>query len=115
MLDMISIVVLRRFGRRPMHFFGLVGFLMFTVGFFSAAYIGINKLYMLAAGQKAILVTDNPWFYIMLTMMILGVQFFMAGFIGEMIVKNRSHMPDFNLDREIGPATDKTHGETKQK
>lgn len=93
MLDMISIVVLRRFGRRPMHFFGLVGFLMFTVGFFSAAYIGINKLYMLAAGQKAILVTDNPWFYIMLTMMILGVQFFMAGFIGEMIVKTAATCP----------------------
>ncbi|MDD4820401.1 MAG: glycosyltransferase family 2 protein [Flavobacteriales bacterium] len=100
MLDMISIVVLRRFGRSPMHFFGTLGFFMFVIGFFSAAYIGINKLYMLYQGYKTILVTDNPWFYIMLTMMLLGVQFFMAGFIGEMIVKNRQRVPDYYLEKE---------------
>ena len=101
-LDMISMVVLRRFGRQPMHFFGTLGFLMFVVGFFSAAYVGFSKLWLLYHGQKTILVTDNPWFYITLTMMILGVQFLMAGFVGEMIVKSRSRVPDFYLDRTLG-------------
>ena len=99
---MISMVVLRRFGRQPMHFFGTLGFLMFVVGFFSAAYVGFSKLWLLYHGQKTILVTDNPWFYITLTMMILGVQFLMAGFIGEMMVKGRSRVPDFYLDRTLG-------------
>ena len=85
-----------------MHFFGTVGFFMFVIGFLSAGYIGGAKLWALYHGQKAILVTDSPWFYITLTMMILGVQFFMAGFVGEMIVKSRSHMPDFYLDRTTG-------------
>ena len=101
-LDMISMVVLRRFGRQPMHFFGTLGFLMFVVGFFSAAYVGFSKLWLLYHGQKTILVTDNPWFYITLTTMILGVQFLMAGFIGEMMVKGRSRVPDFYLDRTLG-------------
>ena len=101
MLDMISIVVINRFGRRPMHIFGAIGFLMFLIGFFSAAYIGLHKLYLLYAGEPTILVTDNPWFYIMLTMMILGVQFFVAGFIGEMIVKSRHHTPEVHIDKEL--------------
>ena len=75
---------------------------MFVVGFFSAAYVGFSKLWLLYHGQKTILVTDNPWFYITLTMMILGVQFLMAGFVGEMIVKSRSRVPDFYLDRTLG-------------
>lgn len=106
-LDMISMVVQRRFGRRPMHFFGTVGFFMFVIGFFSAAYVGFSKLWMLSQGQKTILVTENPWFYITLTLMILGVQFFMAGFVGEMIVKSRSHIPDFYLDRTVGLSDEK--------
>ena len=106
-LDMVSMVVLKRFGRRPMHFFGTVGFFMFVIGFLSAGYIGGAKLWALYHGQKAILVTDSPWFYITLTMMILGVQFFMAGFVGEMIVKSRSHMPDFYLDRTTGAGKEK--------
>lgn len=101
MLDMISIVVINRFGRRPMHIFGAIGFLMFLIGFFSAAYIGLHKLYLLYMGEPTILVTDNPWFYIMLTMMILGVQFFVAGFIGEMLVKSRHHTPEVHIDRKL--------------
>ncbi len=101
MLDMISIVVINRFGRRPMHIFGAIGFLMFLIGFFSAAYIGLHKLYLLYAGEPTILVTDNPWFYIMLTMMILGVQFFVAGFVGEMLVKSRHHTPEVHIDKEL--------------
>ena len=98
MLDMISIVVLRRFGRRPMHFFGVIGFLMLTVSFFSAVGLGITKLVRLYSGMKTILVTDNPWFYICLTGMILGTLFFMTGFIGELLVKTRRRGPDYFID-----------------
>lgn len=101
MLDMISIVVLRRFGRRPMHFFGTLGVMMFVISFLSAGWIGVSKLYMLYIGQKAMLVADNPWFYISLVGMVLGTQLFMAGFIGEMIVKNRNKIPDYFLDKTI--------------
>merc|ERR1711916_133564 len=63
-LDLITLSFLSKFGKRPMHFFGLLGTLMFLVGFSSAAYIGFSKLYKLSKGLKTILVTDNPWFYI---------------------------------------------------
>lgn len=88
-LDLITISFLSKFGKRPMHFFGLWGTLMFIFGFFSAAYIGAMKLYKLYSGMKTILVTDNPWFYISLTAMILGTQLFLAGFIGELLIKSK--------------------------
>ncbi|MAD98063.1 MAG: glycosyltransferase [Flavobacteriaceae bacterium] len=87
-LDLITLSFLSKFGKRPMHFFGLLGTLMFLVGFSSAAYIGFSKLYKLSKGLKTILVTDNPWFYIALTTMILGTLLFLAGFLGELIIKN---------------------------
>ena len=74
---------------------------MFVVGFFSAAYVGFSKLWLLYHGQNHP-GDRQPWFYITLTMMILGVQFLMAGFVGEMIVKSRSRVPDFYLDRTLG-------------
>ena len=82
-LDLITISFLSKFGKRPMHFFGLWGTLMFVFGFSSTAYIGVMKLYKLANGIKTILITDNPWFYIALTTMILGTLLFLAGFLGE--------------------------------
>tara|TARA_R110002072_G_scaffold20671_19_gene74691 strand:- start:5265 stop:6221 length:957 start_codon:yes stop_codon:yes gene_type:complete len=88
-LDLITISFLSKFGKRPMHFFGLWGTLMFIFGFISAFYIGVMKLYKLSQGAKTILVTDNPWFYIALVCMILGTQLFLAGFIGELILKSR--------------------------
>tara|TARA_R110001632_G_scaffold43376_6_gene110169 strand:- start:177053 stop:178009 length:957 start_codon:yes stop_codon:yes gene_type:complete len=88
-LDLITISFLSKFGKRPMHFFGLWGTLMFIFGFISAFYIGIMKLYKLSQGAKTILVTDNPWFYIALVCMILGTQLFLAGFIGELILKSK--------------------------
>ena len=88
-LDLITISFLSKFGKRPMHFFGLWGTLMFIFGFFSAGYLGVSKLYKISQGMKAILVTDNPWFYISMVSMILGTQLFLAGFIGELILKNK--------------------------
>ena len=88
-LDLITISFLSKFGKRPMHFFGLWGTLMFIFGFFSAGYLGVSKLYKISQGMKAILVTDNPWFYISLVSMILGTQLFLAGFIGELILKTK--------------------------
>ncbi len=88
-LDLITIWFLSKFGKRPMHLFGALGVLMFFIGFASAGYIGIMKLYKLAYGLKAILVTDNPWFYISLATMIIGTQFFLAGFLGEIVLRSK--------------------------
>jgi len=86
-LDLITISFLSKFGKRPMHFFGLCGTFMFIFGFLAAAFMGAIKLYKLSQGMKSILITDNPWFYIALTSMLLGTQLFLAGFIGELLVK----------------------------
>jgi hypothetical protein len=84
-----------------MHFFGLWGTFMFIFGFFSAAYIGILKLYKLYQGAKAILVTDNPWFYIALVSMILGTQLFLAGFIGELLIKSKEGENYYTIKEKI--------------
>lgn len=96
-LDLITISFLSKFGKRPMHFFGLWGTLMFIFGFCSAAYIGIMKLYKLSNGMRTILVTDNPWFYIALTTMILGTLLFLAGFLGELIIKSNSQEKHYTI------------------
>lgn len=96
-LDLITISFLSKFGKRPMHFFGLWGTLMFVFGFCSTAYIGIMKLYKLANGMKTILITDNPWFYIALTTMILGTLLFLAGFLGELIIKSNSQEKHYSI------------------
>ncbi|GCD78493.1 glycosyl transferase family 2 [Thermaurantimonas aggregans] len=87
-LDLVTLAFVSRFSKRPMHFFGLLGTLMFVFGFSAAAYIGISKLIALKKGIPAILVADNPWFYISLTSMILGTQLFLAGFLAELIIRN---------------------------
>ncbi len=86
-LDLITISFLSKFGKRPMHFFGLWGTFMFVFGFLAATFMGAMKLYKLSQGMKSMLITDNPWFYIALTSMLLGTQLFLAGFIGELLVK----------------------------
>ena len=88
-LDLITINFLARFGKRPMHLFGLLGTLMFVLGFAASLYIGVMKLLKLYWKEPAILVTDNPWFYIALSCMIIGSQFFLAGFLGELILRSR--------------------------
>ncbi len=100
-LDLITISFISKFGKRPMHFFGLVGTLMFVFGFFSAFYIGAMKLYRLANHSKTILVTENPWFYIALTSMILGTLLFLAGFLGELIVRSNPKEKHYTIKETI--------------
>ena len=86
-LDLLSIMFVTRFGRRPMHFFGLLGVLLFLTGFFISFWLGAEKLYYVSKAIKAPLVTNNPFFYIALVEMILGTQLFLAGFLGELMVR----------------------------
>ncbi|MFZ0489310.1 MAG: glycosyltransferase family 2 protein [Salegentibacter sp.] len=88
-LDLISIWFLSRFGRRPMHFFGALGVLMFIFGFITASWVGFSKLYKMYHHLPNMLVTENPWFYIALTVMIIGSQLFLAGFLGELILRSK--------------------------
>lgn len=97
-LDLITIWFLSKFGKRPMHLFGALGVLMFMIGFASAAYIGITKLYKLANDLPAILVTDNPWFYISLTTMIIGTQLFLAGFLGEIVLRSKRDKERYQIN-----------------
>jgi glycosyltransferase involved in cell wall biosynthesis len=89
-LDLLTVVFLSKFSKSPMHFFGLWGIFMFFIGFLSAGYIGVSKLYYLSQHIKAPLVTDNPYFYIALTCMVIGSQLFLAGFIGELVSRSSS-------------------------
>ena len=84
-LDLISIWFLSKFGKRPMHLFGLLGSLMFAIGFCFALYLGIDKLFINPSGR---LLTSRPQFYIALVAMILGTQLFLAGFLGELILRS---------------------------
>ncbi|MCF1191956.1 glycosyltransferase family 2 protein [Mangrovimonas sp. AS39] len=85
-LDLITIWFLSRFGRRPMHLFGALGVLMFAIGFGFSLYLGIDKLFLHPQGR---LITQRPQFYLALATMVIGTQFFVAGFLGELILRNR--------------------------
>ena len=100
-LDLITIWFLSRFAKRPMHLFGALGVLMFIIGSCSAIYIGISKLYKLAQGLPAILVSNNPWFYIALTTMIIGTQLFLAGFLGELILRSKRQQERYRIAETI--------------
>jgi len=100
-LDLITISFLSKFGKRPMHFFGLWGSFMFLFGTFSAICIGAFKLYKVFNNIKTILVTNNPWFYIALTSMILGTLLFLAGFIGELIIKTKTNEKHYTIKEKL--------------
>jgi len=100
-LDLLSITFVGKFGRRPMHFFGTIGTLMFMIGFFAAAFIGFDKMYCLYNGLRAPLVASNPWFYIALTTMVLGTMLFLAGFLAEMIARNSPSRNQYVVEKEI--------------
>lgn len=100
-LDMLSITFVGKFGKRPMHFFGVIGIVMFMIGFFAIGYIGFNKLYRLNHGLPTILVTDNPYFYIALTAMILGTMLFLGGFVSELIARNSPHRNHYLVEKRI--------------
>lgn len=100
-LDLVTLWFVSRFGGRPMHFFGAVGTLMFIVGFLSALWLGISKLIDVARGIYGHLITNNPWFFIALTMMIMGTLLFVAGFLGEMIIRTNREHKNYNIDEVI--------------
>lgn len=89
-LDMLTIGFITRFGKSPMHLFGSLGTLMFLIGFIMAAYLGIRKLVFVSHNLRAPLVTDSPYFYIALAVMIIGSLLFLTGFLGELINRNSS-------------------------
>ena len=100
-LDLITLWFLSSFGRKPMHVFGFLGTLVFIIGFISAFALGADKLYCLANGIKQRLVTDSPYFYISLTMMMIGTQLFLAGFIGDLVSRSSSTRNDYQIEEEI--------------
>jgi glycosyltransferase involved in cell wall biosynthesis len=100
-LDLITIWFLSRYGKRPMHFFGAVGVLMFIIGFVSTGLIIGIKLFRLYSGYDTILVTSNPLFYIALTAMIIGSQLFLAGFLGEIILRTKNNEERYKIANEL--------------
>jgi glycosyltransferase involved in cell wall biosynthesis len=100
-LDLITIWFLSRYGKRPMHLFGAFGVLMFLLGFVSTGFIIIVKLIKLYSGFETILVTNNPLFYIALTAMIIGTQLFLAGFLGEIILRTKNNEERYKIATEV--------------
>lgn len=97
-LDLITIWFMSRFGKRPMHFFGLIGTILFIVGFCFSLYLGIDKLFIETKGR---LIAQRPEFYVALTSMILGTQFFLAGFLGEIILTSKRDKERYNISEKI--------------
>ena len=100
-LDLLTITFFARFGKRPMHFFGLIGTLVFLLGFGFAAYLGVYKLYCTLSHQPARLLADRPSFYISLTCMVIGSMMFLAGFIGELILRNSPVRNSYLVDKRL--------------
>ena len=100
-LDLLSLWFLNSFGLKPMHVFGFLGSLMFFVGFIAIIVVGAIKLSALWSHTPAPLVTESPYFYISLTMMILGTQLFVAGFLGELISRNAQGRNNYQIEKEI--------------
>lgn len=99
-LDLVTIWFFSRFGKRPMHFFGAIGILMFLIGFILSFWIGASKLYKLYNDIPEILVADNPWFYIALSAMIIGVVLFVSGFLGELILKTSTPKKNYTIKEQ---------------
>ena len=101
MLDLLSVTFITRFAKKPMHLFGTIGTVLFILGFFAAAWIGIEKLMALSHGVRAPLVTDNPYFYIALTCMMLGTQLFLAGFVADLVSRSASDRNVYRIEKKI--------------
>ena len=100
-LDLVTIGFITRFGKSPMHLFGSLGSLMFLMGFVMAGYLGIRKLIAMHNHLRAPLVTDSPWFYIALTVMIIGSVLFLTGFLGELINRNSSERNNYLVKDKV--------------
>jgi glycosyltransferase involved in cell wall biosynthesis len=100
-LDLITLWFLSKFGKKPMHFFGLYGSLMFLLGFIAVIVIAVNKVIFLLSHIKAPLITDTPYFYVALFAMIMGTQLFLTGFLGELISRNSTERNNYLIEKEI--------------
>lgn len=102
-LDLATLWFTGKFGAKPMHFFGLLGSLMFVIGLIAVMVVGGWKLYAMWCGEPYRLVTDSPYFYIALTTMILGTQLFLTGFVGELVVRNSHRRNDYEIEEDLKP------------
>ena len=100
-LDLLTLWFLSTFGKKPMHVFGFLGSIMFLIGFLAAIFIGADKLWCLANNIPQRLVTDSPYFYISLTMMVIGTQLFLTGFLGDLISRSSSNRNDYQIEETI--------------
>ena len=100
-LDLITLWFLSNFGKKPMHVFGFMGTMMFIIGFISAFIIGADKLWCLSQGRPQRLVTDSPYFFIALTMMMIGTQLFLAGFIGDLVSRSSQNRNDYQIEKTL--------------
>ena len=100
-LDLLSIMFISKFGKRPMHFFGSLGTIMFGLGLIATLYLGAMKLYYVLSHVRAPLLTTNPYFYLALTTMIIGTLLFLAGFLGELISRNSTERNEYKVQKEI--------------
>jgi len=100
-LDLMTLWFLSRFGKKPMHLFGLFGSVMFLLGFFAVLVVGINKLIAILEHVKAPLVTESPYFYLSMLAMVLGTQLFLSGFIAELVTRNSTERNNYQIEKEI--------------
>jgi len=100
-LDLMTLWFLSRFGKKPMHLFGLFGSVMFLLGFFAVLVVGINKLIAIVENVKAPLVTESPYFYLSMLAMVLGTQLFLSGFIAELVTRNSTERNNYQIEKEI--------------
>ena len=100
-LDLLSLWFLCTFGKQPMHVFGFAGTLMFLIGFIAVVIVGAHKIWAMTHGANYILVTSSPYFYIALTMMLLGTQLFLTGFIAEMVSRNAAERNNYLVEKTI--------------
>lgn len=100
-LDLLSVVFMGKFGKKPMHFFGAIGTLLFIIGFGFAIYLGVDKIVSLFSGNPAPLLAQRTEFFVALTAMIIGAQFFLAGFVAEMIGRNSSSRNIYLIEKII--------------
>lgn len=98
-LDLLSVMFISRFVKRPMHFFGILGIIMMFIGFLASLWLGIQKIIQLKHGIIGHLLTNSPYFYIALTSIIIGAQFFLAGFLGELISRSATERNNYQIEK----------------
>ncbi len=101
LLDLMTIFFMGKFGKKPMHFFGVYGLIFFIIGFVLALYLLIDKLIHIMNGEKAALVTSTPWFYFGMLAMVIGTQLFLTGFIGELVSRNSGERNNYSVSDKL--------------